>query len=139
MPLTYVTSRDMQIEYHNRGPVDGSPDGTWANAVPVQLRCNSFRYRRFITKRIENGGFGAYVLSRPGKIDAELDLDVDVAYSGRLTVVPGNYANVRFRHAGMASGVWESTGNLLVVEHEFSVTQNDKAMQRLRLEGYADA
>lgn len=138
MPLTYVTEQDFVVEYLARGPVDGTPDGTFASAVPIRTRCNSFRYRRFVTKRLDGGGFGPYPLARPGKLDAELDLEVDVAYSGRLTAVVGHYANVRFRLPSFPANVWEETGDLVITEHEFSISQNEKVMQRVRMEGYAD-
>lgn len=132
MPLTTMIYSDITVTYVYGGPLDGTPNDS---PVAVTTRVNTLRIRES-TQRIESGGLYIYNRSRPGKTNIEIDLEVDVPYTtDRLIAEPGHYAAISFT---APDGTYTSF-YLMIMEEELSLSAGDRLIQRIRLEGPADA
>lgn len=133
MALTFVKAEDITIKFIDRGAADGTAAGTPASVVAL---CNSFMYRSFVGKKIAGGGFTANKY-RPGLLDYEADLDLDVSYTGgAIAAVPGHYAQIAYTLPGQSEAV---SVELLIMSNDVSAVRDDKGSQKIRLEGEADA
>jgi hypothetical protein len=133
MALTFVKAEDILVKFATRGAVDGTPTGTPTSVVVL---CNSFMYREFVGKKIEGGGFTAKKF-RPGLLEYEAELDLDISYTGGATSAPaGTYGQIAFTLPGQSE---QTTAEMIIMSNDISAVRDDKGSQKIRLEGQADA